>query len=326
MIAGECVGGDQHLAGANAGQFGGIGIIADGIDVAAEGGVVQHVPQHDIEHDHRHDAEGDDRAAQLEADAEDVEPRGRGGHIGLAHRLVGRIDQTYGHDDVPGAQRHDERRQAKPGNEEAVGETAEPCDREARDQGQDRGHAVADHHVAHDDEGQHHHDADGKVDAGGQHDECLCRREDTHDRDLLHDERQRVGREELLALRDAEEEDEADQNDQRNHRGVGMKEVLEPLQPAAPFLESGDGRRASGQNLSRIPVAGPCRSPRCQFPCRLRAAACAKGGREAALRHLPKGIMQGPGPLHNHSLGLSPSKAPCPWRRRSTGRLRQACR
>ncbi len=68
-----------------------------------------------------------------------------------------------------------------------------PADREAGEQGDDRGHAVADHHVAHDDEGEDHDDADGKVDAGGQHDERLRRGKDAHDRDLLHDERQGIG-------------------------------------------------------------------------------------------------------------------------------------
>ena len=65
---------DQHALDADAGKLGRVGIVAHGIDVAAEGGVVEHVPEHDIEQHHRDHAERDDRAADLEADAEDVEP------------------------------------------------------------------------------------------------------------------------------------------------------------------------------------------------------------------------------------------------------------
>ena len=46
---------DQHLLDADAGELGRVGIVADGVDVAAPGGVVEHVPEH--EHQQHHDDE-----------------------------------------------------------------------------------------------------------------------------------------------------------------------------------------------------------------------------------------------------------------------------
>ncbi len=95
-----------------------------------------------------------------------------------------------------------------------------PADAEARQQGDNHGHAVADHHVAHDDEGEDHDDADGEVDAGGKHDERLRGGEDADDGDLLHDQRERVGGEEAFAARNPEEDDERHEHDQRHQAGL----------------------------------------------------------------------------------------------------------
>ena len=80
----QSIGLQKHLIGADTGKVRRVRVIAHRVDVPPEGRVVQHVPQPDIQRDHRHHAQRHHRAADLEADAEDMQPLRRGGQVGLA--------------------------------------------------------------------------------------------------------------------------------------------------------------------------------------------------------------------------------------------------
>ena len=100
----------------------------------------------------------------------------------------------------------------------AVDEAAERADRQGRRGSKWDRHAVAEGELPHDDGGEHHDGADREVDAGGQDDQRLRRADDADDRDLLQDERQRKGGEELAADQHAEDGNREDQHDQRHRR------------------------------------------------------------------------------------------------------------
>ena len=115
--AGEHVDGDQHAVDVDAGELGGVGIVADRIDVAAPGGVVEHVPEDDHQQHHDDDAVGEDRAAEFDLDAEELQQRRLGLDVLGADRLVARNREVGRAVDLPGAQRDDEGRQLHLGDQ-----------------------------------------------------------------------------------------------------------------------------------------------------------------------------------------------------------------
>ncbi|MCY1484981.1 hypothetical protein D9M68_185950 [compost metagenome] len=214
------------------------------------GRVIERIPEAEDQQDHHHHTEREHSGAHLEADTEDVEHLGDGRHIGLADRRIGRIDEVRRHDHVPGTERDDERRKLDPGDEEAVEKAAGAADDEAEED-RDRcrkpiGHGA----VAHDDRRKHHDHPDRKIDTGGQDHQGLRGAEDTDDGDLLEDEGQRVGREELPADGNAEDQNCCDKHDERHGRRRRVQEMLDLLDRGLVMrIERRDLRRTVDQDF-----------------------------------------------------------------------------
>ena len=82
------VDGDQHAVDADTGELCCLGIVAHRIEPAAPGRVVEHVPEEHHEQHHEDDAEGDDRAAKSDLDAEQLQQRRLGFDVLAADRLI----------------------------------------------------------------------------------------------------------------------------------------------------------------------------------------------------------------------------------------------
>ena len=73
---GDRVDAEQHAVGVDAGQAGGLGVIADRVDGAARGCRAQDEPGDNEQDDHQHRAVGDLRAAHVEGVAEEQQDVG----------------------------------------------------------------------------------------------------------------------------------------------------------------------------------------------------------------------------------------------------------
>ena len=80
---------------------------------------------------------------------------------------------------------------------------------------------------------QHHRHADGQVDAGGQDDHGLPHGECGDDRDLLHEQGERLRPQEVVG-EDPEHDHGHDQHDERAQRRVAVQQVLDPLGGRVP--------------------------------------------------------------------------------------------
>ncbi|MNE62996.1 hypothetical protein D3C80_1583180 [compost metagenome] len=119
------------------------------------------------------------------------------GDILGADRLIRGIKEVGRQHDLPHAERDDEGRQAHARDQYAIDETAECANGETTENGKLRRQAIAEGKLPHDDGRQNHDRADRKIDARRQDDQRLRCANDADDRDLLQDEGQREGREEL---------------------------------------------------------------------------------------------------------------------------------
>ena len=217
--------------------------------------MVENVVQHQDEHHHGDGAEREHRAADTETGSEELQYRCLRLDVLRADRLVGRIEEVCRENDLPHAERDDEGRQLDPRDEPAVDEAAGTADREAAQDGNGWRQAVSEGELPHDDGREHHDRADREVDTGSENDKGLRRADDADDRDLLQDQRQCEGREELGAKDDAEADHRRDQHDQRHAGGVGVQGMLDTVQRGgATGVEGGDIGRAAGQH--RLVVLG----------------------------------------------------------------------
>ena len=162
-----------------------------------------------------------------------------------------------------------------------VGEAAEDRDR--------RRDAVAEGELAHHHRREHHDRADREVDAGGQDDERLRGADDADDRDLLQDQRQGEGGEELAAEQHAEEDQRQHQHDQRHEGRVAVQDMLDALdRRPVVVLERGDLGRALPRAPSRIPGIGVLASAIGSTPRLLRGPLRGRSARAARQRAAPR--------------------------------------
>ena len=120
--------------------------------------MVQHIPEQ--ENEKKHDR--DNRIAM-----EKLENRRALGNVLAADRLVRRIKEVGGKNDLPGAQCHDKGRQLHMSDQCAVEPAAQGATGEAANDGNWRRNSIAECELAHDDRRQDHDGANRKVDAGG---------------------------------------------------------------------------------------------------------------------------------------------------------------
>ena len=159
-----------------------------------------------------------DRAAEFDLVAEELQQRRLGFDVLAADRLVGRIEIFGGDVDLPGAQRHDEGRQLHLGDQPAVDEAAQRATGKAAEDRNGNRDSVAEGELPHDHGGEHHDGADREVDAGGEDDQRLGRADNADDGDLLQDQGQRERIEELAADQNAEYGNRQDEHDERHGR------------------------------------------------------------------------------------------------------------
>ena len=172
---------------------------------------------------------------------------GAGAVDGLAaDRLAARVRDHQRVEDVPGAERDDERRQPEPRHEQPVDEPAQGRHEKAERDREERGHADRHGQLAHDDRPEHHDRADRQVDPGGQDDQRLGGGQEADDGDLLDDQGEVERREEALAGDDPEHGHADREDDDRHHRRVAVQEVLQGLQRGAPALEARDALGGGG--------------------------------------------------------------------------------
>ncbi|MNY12429.1 hypothetical protein D3C86_1455100 [compost metagenome] len=167
--------------------------------MAAPGGAVQHIPEQGDQQNHGDDAIGEDRVAETDIGAEELQDRRLLGNVLGPDRLIRGIEEVGRKHDLPHAKRDDEGRQAHARNQHAVDEAAKCADGETTENGKLRRKTVTEGKLPHDDGGQNHDRADRKVDARRQDDKRLRGANDADDRNLLQDEGQREGGEKLAA-------------------------------------------------------------------------------------------------------------------------------
>ncbi len=126
-----------------------------------------------------------------------------------ADALAARIPEIEREEDAPGAERHDERRQAQLVTSRPLISAAQGAGHEPAGEGERDGQADHDRELAHHDRAQHHDRADRKIDAGGQHDQGLRDADDADDRDLLQHQR------EIERVQELRSGDEREQDDRR---------------------------------------------------------------------------------------------------------------
>ncbi len=212
--------------------------------------MVQHIPEQQNQKHHRNDAIGKDRAAKADALAEELQDRRFRGDFLCADRLVGGIEEVCGEDHLPHAKRHDEGRKADIGHQKAVDEAAQRARGKAEQNGKFGGKPIAKGELAHYHRRQHHDGADRKIDTCGQDHKRLRHGNDAGDGDLLQNEGQCEGGEELAAKRDAEHQQRQNEHDQRHGSGIVMQEIPHPIkQRLVARIERGDISRALRQRL-----------------------------------------------------------------------------
>ena len=242
----------QHLFGIDAGHGRRLAVIADGIDMAAPAGPVEHVPEDQDEDEHHHRAGGELRAGYGEGATEELEQRRFDIDVLTADRLAAGKPQDQREEDFPGTERDDEGRQAEDRHKSAIDETGDEAADDADGDGNECRQTDMDAELPHDHCRQHHHRRHRKVDAGGEDHQRLGDAENTDDGDLLDDQSEIERREEIVGDH-TEDQRTRDQHEHRHDGRVGMKEVLQLLQGAAlGLLELCDFRGAAVEDLFEV--------------------------------------------------------------------------
>jgi hypothetical protein len=221
--AGQRVDEDQMTVDVDADPAGAELVGADRVRIPAELRLVQHDRADD------HDDEGDERQRR---DADDLDVRVE---VGEHLRNGSDVDAAGEHlrqaeGDGERAQRDDQRRDLRFGDQEPVERApGDAGDQRAEDADASGGPAVAAdalHHLRGDHRGEHEHGADGQVDAGSDDHEGHADAEDGPDGDVLRDQREVAGGQELVAGGDGERRDDDQQDPEDPHR----LEVRQPLE------------------------------------------------------------------------------------------------
>ena len=172
--AGDAVDREQRAVGVDAGEAGGVGIVAGGVDVPAEGGVVEDVPDQRGQKQHQDRAVGQPGAGELDGGAHELEEGCGRLDLLLPDGLALRVPEVERAEDAPGAERDDERRQRRRVTRRPlIRPQASPVTRPRRKAigtGRPTHRELAHHH-----RGEDHDRADREVDAGGEDDQGLAR-------------------------------------------------------------------------------------------------------------------------------------------------------
>ena len=223
--AGRDVDAHQHPLDLDAGQPGGLGVVADRVDVPAPGGVLEHEREDGVHDQHHHDAGRDPDVGDGEGLTEPGQPRPE---LGVADGAAGRVEEGERNEDVQRPESDDERWQPDLGHEQAVHGTG-ACPHQDPEQERERtGDAGVEGGLGHHHRREHHDGATGQVDAGGEDDQGLTDRERPDDGHLLGDEREVVGRREL-AVEQPEDDDADHKDDGRAQPRVSVQCRLHPL-------------------------------------------------------------------------------------------------
>ena len=251
--AGQHVDAQQHAVRGDAGEACGLGVVAHCVHVPARGRLAQPEPRDAVQHEHQHRAVGHVGAAESEGVAEPGEGVGQ-----VGDGLRTGVQLRDGKRDVQRAQRHDERRQAEPRDQQPVDEAEQHRHRQAAADRDGRRQAEVRRELGHHDAAEGHHHAARQVDAAGEDHERLPDRDHTHHRHLLEDQGQVLAAQETVGL----EGEERARDQQRDERAEGAHRRKVEL----PF---GGGRRGGGghgvhvdqvRGVTSCPSRGPCRS------------------------------------------------------------------
>ncbi len=231
--------------------------------MAAPCGVFQHIGQDHHQEHHEDNTQRENRAANLYLGAQKLEQRRIGGDVLTADGFIGRVKEIGRQNDLPHAQCHNEGRQLHAGDQPAVQRANRRPEGKATGNGNDGRQAVAKSELPHDHGGNHRDGPHAQINARRQDDKGLRRRNDANDLNLLQDQRQGKGREELVAKHRAKDGNRSHQDDQRHQRGRCVQRVVEAAdQPAALVLEGCDFGGGIGRRSFEIVRPGHVFPPR----------------------------------------------------------------
>ena len=249
---------DQVRVDADADPTGRLLVGADGVGVATEAGEVQqhHPEQDDHEGDHRQHRDLPEDVAVAD--------------LGLHHQRHGADVHALGEDlreperHAERAQRDDQRRDLRLGDQEAVEDAPAEAGHDRGDDAEERRPppvtADLDHQLRGDHAGEDHHRADREVDAGGDDDEGHADAEDREDRGVLGDQPGVAQRGERVRRHHREHDDDADQH-QQDLEGLHPDHPLVDAQVLRLGTDSIGARGCAGRGHAAAPPTAPVMAP-----------------------------------------------------------------
>ena len=194
--------------------------------MSAPGGVLEHVGKQEDQNQKEDHAKGENRTADVEFRAQDLKQGGLGRDLLAAYCFIFRVKEVGRQNDLPHAERDDERGQFHHGDQPAVDRSDQRAEAKAARNRETRRQTVAEGKLTH----HHRRDdgdcADAEVNARGQNDKALRCGDDPDDLHLLQDERQREGRE-LGPQQHPENNDRGQKDDQRDECRRHMQGVMD---------------------------------------------------------------------------------------------------
>ena len=160
-------------------------------------GRAQHIGQHQNQSDHQDHTQWEHRAAELQLIAKELQERRVIGDVLTADRLIIRIQVVGRQNDLPHAQRYDERRQLHAADQPAVHSADRCAHGQTTGNSRRRRHAIAEGKLAHDYGTEDRNRANRQVNTCRQNNQGLRRSQNTYDLHLLQDQRQSKGRKEF---------------------------------------------------------------------------------------------------------------------------------